>query len=165
MTVYFAVIPGTPPGRRPNLGCGWAAWWSRDPRRDPGGQPDTVGVAPTEEDVPAIVRGVLELTLGRALRLVPVDIPLEWAPRPPRPSRARRARNRPRQPEPPQAAPEWARLLGLRLPCTVDDARRAFRARAKKAHPDGGGTHEGFLALGAAFAEATRVLEGTPGSR
>lgn len=48
--------------------------------------------------------------------------------------------------------------LGLHLPCTKDDIRRAFKRMALKAHPDTGGSHEQFLKLKLAYEQALRVV-------
>ena len=58
--------------------------------------------------------------------------------------------------------PEWARaetprsikVLGLRLPCTEEDLKRAYRKRVKQLHPDHGGDERRFLLLQAQFEEA-----------
>jgi hypothetical protein len=53
------------------------------------------------------------------------------------------------------AAPGWADVLGVTLPCTLAQAKRAFRVAAKVAHPDGGGSDEAFRRVSAAYAAAT----------
>jgi hypothetical protein len=57
-----------------------------------------------------------------------------------------------------RAIPGWADVLGLSIPCTLADAKRAFRASAKKAHPDHGGTPEAFQRVKQAFDAATQHL-------
>lgn len=39
------------------------------------------------------------------------------------------------------------RSLGLTVGATADDVKRAFRERAKVAHPDAGGSEAAFVAL------------------
>ena len=41
-------------------------------------------------------------------------------------------------------------LLGLRPGCGANEARRAYRAAAKTAHPDAGGANERMAAVNAA---------------
>ncbi len=51
--------------------------------------------------------------------------------------------------------PAWAIALDVRLPCTVQELRRAFRKLAFRTHPDrAGGSHEAFLRTQALLAEA-----------
>lgn len=50
--------------------------------------------------------------------------------------------------------PWWSTVLGLRLPCTRDDVRAAFRARALNEHPDHGGTNARFVQLKRAYEKA-----------
>jgi hypothetical protein len=62
--------------------------------------------------------------------------------------------------------PDWARhhtpravaALGLRMPCTQDDLKRAYRARVKQLHPDHGGDERRFLILQANFEEAMALV-------
>jgi hypothetical protein len=56
--------------------------------------------------------------------------------------------------------PGWAEVLGLSIPCTLADAKRAFRNAAKVAHPDHGGTPEAFQRVKAAFDAAALHLGG-----
>lgn len=51
-----------------------------------------------------------------------------------------------------------AAVLGVPVTATADEAQAAFRAAARRAHPDAGGSHEAFLAL----ADALEVLRTTP---
>jgi VanZ family protein len=53
------------------------------------------------------------------------------------------------------ARPDFIARLGLLLPCSVDDVEAAYRARAKHAHPDVGGSVEEFRQLQADY-EAAR---------
>ncbi len=62
--------------------------------------------------------------------------------------------------------PAWARpftpraiaALGLRLPCTEEDLKRAYRQRVKLLHPDHGGDQRRFLLLQAQFEEALVIV-------
>lgn len=62
--------------------------------------------------------------------------------------------------------PQWARVhtppciaaFGLRLPCTEEQLRQAYRERVKRLHPDRGGDKRRFLRLQAAFEEAVAHL-------
>lgn len=62
--------------------------------------------------------------------------------------------------------PAWARsetprclaVLGLRVPCSEEDLKRAYRQKVKKLHPDRGGDQRRFLQLQAQFEEALRWL-------
>lgn len=64
--------------------------------------------------------------------------------------------------------PEWARretppaiaALGLRLPCSEDDLKRAYRKRVKRLHPDHGGDERRLLQLQAQFEEALSIVAG-----
>lgn len=46
--------------------------------------------------------------------------------------------------------------LGLSLPCTQADVRRAYKRLAKTAHPDAGGSHQAFIKLKQAHDSALR---------
>lgn len=46
--------------------------------------------------------------------------------------------------------------LGLSLPCTQSDVRRAYKRLAKTAHPDLGGSHQAFIKLKQAHDSALR---------
>ena len=62
--------------------------------------------------------------------------------------------------------PEWARYetpgcltaLGLRLPCTPEDVKRAYREKAEKLHPDRGGDRRKFMRLQGHFEKAMQFL-------
>ena len=62
--------------------------------------------------------------------------------------------------------PEWARrqtpacvaALGLHLPCSEDELKRAYRRRVKTLHPDHGGDRRRFLYLQRQFEEALEVV-------
>lgn len=47
-------------------------------------------------------------------------------------------------------------ILGLSLPCTRADVRRAYKRLAKKAHPDLGGSQQAFIKLKEAHDSALR---------
>ena len=48
--------------------------------------------------------------------------------------------------------------LGLSAEATVDDVKRAFRERAKTAHPDQGGSDSAFIALKANYERALAAV-------
>jgi hypothetical protein len=54
-------------------------------------------------------------------------------------------------------SPECLEMLELTWPCTVVEVKSAYRRLAKCTHPDGGGSHDEFLALQAAYEEALRL--------
>jgi hypothetical protein len=62
--------------------------------------------------------------------------------------------------------PEWARIhtpacisaFGLRLPCTEEDVKHAYRRQVKSLHPDRGGDARRFQLLQCQFEEALRFL-------
>ena len=62
--------------------------------------------------------------------------------------------------------PHWARYetpgclktLGLTLPCTQEDVKRAYRQRAEKLHPDRGGDRKRFLILQRDFESSLQFL-------
>jgi curved DNA-binding protein CbpA len=45
-------------------------------------------------------------------------------------------------------------VLGLKLPCRLDDVKTAYRRLAKTAHPDAGGNAKDFIAIEGAYREA-----------
>jgi hypothetical protein len=66
------------------------------------------------------------------------------------------------------AIPDWARndtprpiaALGLRLPCTEEDLKRAYRTQVQRLHPDHGGDQRRFLLLQSHFEEALAIVAG-----
>ena len=58
------------------------------------------------------------------------------------------------------STPGWAVVLGVSMPCTLTQAKRAFRSAAKTAHPDNGGTAEAFRQVKEAFDAAAQQLGG-----
>ena len=62
--------------------------------------------------------------------------------------------------------PQWARhetpravaALGLQMPCSEDDLKRAYRDRVKRLHPDLGGDQRLFRLLQANFEEALSLV-------
>jgi len=54
--------------------------------------------------------------------------------------------------------PECLRVLGLTPPCSRQQVERAYRRRARAAHPDAGGEHAAFLALRRAYEAALRLV-------
>jgi hypothetical protein len=63
---------------------------------------------------------------------------------------------------PGRASPACLAVLGLTFPCTVTQVRDAYRDRVRQAHPDHGGSHEGFIALREAYEEALRLCREVP---
>jgi hypothetical protein len=69
--------------------------------------------------------------------------------------------------------PEWARrqtprcltALGLRLPCTEEEVKQAYRKKVKHLHPDRGGDKRKFLKLQAYFEESLAVAREFDASR
>ena len=53
--------------------------------------------------------------------------------------------------------PKCLEVLDLSWPCTVTDVKEAYRRLVKCAHPDGGGSHDEFLALQKAYEQALRM--------
>jgi hypothetical protein len=53
--------------------------------------------------------------------------------------------------------PRCLELLKLSWPCPVTEVKEAYRSLVKHAHPDGGGTHDEFLALQGAYEQALRM--------
>jgi hypothetical protein len=62
--------------------------------------------------------------------------------------------------------PSWARqhtprcvaALGLRMPCTEEELKTAYRQRVKQLHPDHGGDQRRFMLLQSQFEEALRIV-------
>lgn len=62
--------------------------------------------------------------------------------------------------------PEWARYetpgcliaLGLRLPCTREEIKHAYREKAEKLHPDRGGDRREFMQLQGHFENAIKFV-------
>lgn len=50
--------------------------------------------------------------------------------------------------------PDFLVALGLSFPCSPDDVKQAYLAKAKQAHPDAGGSPEQFVALQQAYEKA-----------
>jgi hypothetical protein len=53
--------------------------------------------------------------------------------------------------------PKCLEVLNLSWPCTVTEVQEAYRKLVKSAHPDGGGNHDKFLELQAAYEQALRM--------
>ncbi|OPZ62718.1 MAG: Chaperone protein DnaJ [Candidatus Aminicenantes bacterium ADurb.Bin508] len=56
--------------------------------------------------------------------------------------------------------PEAAEVLGVSWPCTQEEARAAYRRKAREVHPDAGGSSEAFVRLKAAYDRVTKALKG-----
>jgi hypothetical protein len=52
------------------------------------------------------------------------------------------------------ARPDFLVTLGLSFPCSPEDVKQAYFAKAKRAHPDAGGRPEEFVALNEAYEKA-----------
>lgn len=55
-------------------------------------------------------------------------------------------------------SPGWRAVLGLADAATLSEAERAFKEKAKSAHPDAGGSTEAMSNLTAAITEARKAL-------
>jgi hypothetical protein len=61
------------------------------------------------------------------------------------------------------SAPSWWAPLGFTsAPTTLEDVERAYRDKARSAHPDAGGSHEAMVALNRAREDARRHFGVTP---
>lgn len=62
--------------------------------------------------------------------------------------------------------PGWAKVytprciaaLGLQMPCTEEEVKRAYRQKVKELHPDHGGDQRRFMILQAQFEEALKLV-------
>jgi hypothetical protein len=145
----------------------WAAWWSGPPTRDPFRKPDaSVGGARTRADA----LGEAERAAGRPL----VEIDGRWARAWSRvlvgqAAWSEREKQAVAEGETPHAQPPrlsvkaapvsiWS-VLGVTAKATLEEIKRAFRARARETHPDHGGNAVAFRAVHAAYEEAVRRRE------
>lgn len=71
--------------------------------------------------------------------------------------RRREEQGRARRPRP---APEWWLVLGVPMSATPVQIKEAYRALAKRHHPDRGGDAEVFKKVNAAFQQASRAFGG-----
>ncbi len=63
--------------------------------------------------------------------------------------------------------PEWAKretprclaAFGLRLPCTEEELKEAYRRKVKRLHPDRGGDQQRFMMLQRYFEESLRLVQ------
>lgn len=61
---------------------------------------------------------------------------------------------------PPVILPDCFKVLGYtEKPTDAEGVKARFKTLAKKAHPDGGGSHESFIRLQAAADEAIKIME------
>lgn len=60
---------------------------------------------------------------------------------------------------PPNAAYSWRMILDCGREATLADAERKYREKARKAHPDNGGTHADMAQLNQAITEARREFQ------
>jgi hypothetical protein len=146
----------------------WAAWWSGPPAREPFRKPDAAsGGARSREE--ALKQA--EKAAGREL----VEIDGRWAKAWSRvltgqPAWTEREKQAvadgtasehavpPAQSARPQTQSIWT-TLGVAADASLDDIKKAFRARARETHPDHGGEAVRFRAVKAAYAEAVKRRE------
>lgn len=60
---------------------------------------------------------------------------------------------------PARATPECLRVLGLELPCSLDEVRRAYRRLVLETHPDTGGAAADFRVVHDAYQQAQALLQ------
>jgi hypothetical protein len=130
----------------------WAAWWTGAPAEAPFRHPDAShGGARSVADALAEA----ERLTGRTLQLVEPYWARAWTcvlrGEPPPPRRTQRA------PSPPAAPSAWSTLL-LPVGASLDDVRRAYRARARDTHPDHGGDPAQFRLVQHAYERLTARL-------
>jgi hypothetical protein len=166
LTELFAAVCSVTATRRNRFL--WAVWWSGPPRREPFRKPDAAsGGARSRE---AALREA-ERVAGRVL----VEIDGRWARawsrvlvgQPAWTERQNQAVAEGTASEhavPPvmtarrRAASIWE-TLGVPAGASVEEIKKAFRARARETHPDHGGDAVRFRAVKAAYAEAIRRRE------
>lgn len=183
MIVRYSLSPGRPPGALKKLGYKvmWAAWWRSDPSTQP--RPDAWGGARSNDEATEIVRAhalrfapAVELEKLKSVFCREARSVVRWQ----LPAN-RGGPDRPQATHEPQASfrdfssrpfDPWARAaegtkasldpslraLGLKADATEADVQRAFRARAKRAHPDCGGSEPAFKALNGYYQQALRVV-------
>jgi hypothetical protein len=160
-------------GRSGIPGFFWAAWWSASGLAvSPA--PDAHGLTEKVEDAHAKARAAIHAARGERASVLRLDPTIaveaariarprasdyvagsEWYGEEPRRHSASRA---------PAPAPRtWPQVLGLTLPCTAADVRRAYRRLALKHHPDRGGTDAEFNAITRAYDAALLELSTTRG--
>lgn len=64
-----------------------------------------------------------------------------------------------------EARPEFLVVLGLLPPCTADDVHKAYKAKARDAHPDRGGSKDDFVRLQEAYEQAQEYVKFSEGRR
>ena len=144
---FYAVCPM---GRGHVPGFFWAAWWSASGLAvSPA--PDAHGIADRIEDAHAKARAAIVAARGQ--RASDYVAGSEWWGEDPR----RHSASRPQAPAP----RTWPQVLGLSLPCTAADVRRAYRRLALKHHPDRGGTDAEFNGITRAYDAALLEVEAT----
>jgi hypothetical protein len=166
LTELFAAVCSVTATRRNRFL--WAVWWSAPPRREPFRKPDAAsGGARSRESA---LREA-ERAAGRVL----VEIDGRWARawsrvlvgQPAWTERQNQAVAEGAASEhavPPvmtarrRAASIWE-TLGVPAGASVEEIKKAFRARARETHPDHGGDAVRFRAVKAAYAEAIRRRE------
>lgn len=56
--------------------------------------------------------------------------------------------------------PPCLAVLGVSLPCTAEDVKRAYRQLARKTHPDAGGDPQEFIKIREAYDQALGLMGG-----
>ncbi len=148
----------------------WAAWWTSPPVRAPFLKPDASnGGARTLEEA----LGEASAVAGRSLVRIDPSWARAWSRvlrgQPPWQGEraASSARRPPPGPEPePSTSPAPARsVLGLAPGATVEQVKRAYRAKALETHPDRGGDPEAFRRVQKAYEQALAKLARRGGAK
>ena len=146
----------------------WAAWWTAAPTRSPFRKPDASegGARSREEALRAAERAAgctlleIESSWARAWSNILVGKD-PWPSQ--RSGEPKDAPPRPRLAV--QSKPSVWQTLGLTPQATLPEIKRAYRERALQAHPDRGGTDEGFRALHSAYESALKRRKHQPKPR
>lgn len=130
----------------------WCAWWSEDPRRNQDAEPDDFGFVEGAKCVDQAVGAAYDsLRKGRGQRIFDVCVGEAITARA---YKAGAPTRRSRSADFDALAGQGLDALGLGPDATVAQVKAAYRREVKKAHPDQGGTAEGFRDLRAAYEAA-----------